>query len=101
MEEIIFIGSSFTEGTGLEYAEYRDLIQKRDNISLSKENEKELLMYVTGNIGLIIPQGDRYKIFDATSLSAIAGGNADNNACKYDTTFKMKIMPNYMNIIYT
>ena len=74
---------------------------KQDKISLSKENEKELLMYVTGNIGLIIPQGDRYKIFDATSLSAIAGGNADNNACKYDTTFKMKIMPNYMNIIYT
>jgi hypothetical protein len=61
--------------------------------NMSIDEIKKTLEYLHNNIGIIIPLGDRYRVEDSSTLEKTIGG-----AVK---TYKMKIMPNYINHVYT
>ena len=59
---------------------------------ITKEQFKDVLIYMKDHIGTIVPKGTRYIIHD---ISEMTGGS------NKQTSVPMIILPNYMNTVYT
>jgi len=66
---------------------------------ITQDQFLEVIQYMKGRIGSIVPKGTRYMIHDVSATSIMAGGSVAK--LKTYKSAKMVIMPNYINTRYT
>lgn len=66
---------------------------------ITNDQFAEVIQYMKGHIGSIVPKGTRYMIHDVSATSTMIGGSVAK--LKTYKSVKMIVMPNYINTTYT